>query len=89
MATVYKVRNKNTGLYSKGGSYNGWSAQGKTFDTLGKLRSFITRSLNSNYARQFVPEFEIEEYEVRHTSTKQVHEIIDPKKLFGMIAKEY
>jgi hypothetical protein len=88
MTTVYKVRNKKTGLYSKGGSYD-WSAQGKTFDTLGKLRSFITRSLNSNYARQFVPEFEIEEYEVRHISTKQVHEVIDPKKLFGMIAKEY
>jgi hypothetical protein len=88
MVIHYKVRNKNTGLYSTGGSY-GWSKQGKTFDTLGKLRSFLTRCFNSNYARQFIAEFEIEEFEVRHSATKGVHEVMDPKKLFGLISKEY
>ena len=29
----YKIRNKVTGLYSKGTSYNQWNAKGKTFDT--------------------------------------------------------
>jgi hypothetical protein len=89
MVIHYKVRNKTTGLYSKGTCHNGWSKQGKTFDTLGKLRSFLTRCFNSNYARQFIAEFEIEEFEVRHSATKGVHEVMDPKKLFGLISKEY
>lgn len=89
MITVYKVRNKNTGLYSKGTGYNEWHKVGKTFDTLGKLRSFITRTFNSNYAKQFVSEFEIEEYEVRCVGTKQVHEVMDPKKLMAMLSKDY
>lgn len=45
---VYKIRNKETGLYSKGGSsnYKIWTATGKTWSSLGDvkkhLRQFIT-----------------------------------------------
>ena len=89
MIIHYKVRHRVTGLYTKGTLYNQWHKVGKTFDTLGKLRSFITRTFNSNYAKQFVSEFEIEEYEVRCVSTKQVHEVMDPKKLMAMLSKDY
>lgn len=85
----YKIRHKTTGLYSKGTCYNEWNTTGKTWNTLGKLRSFLTRTFNNDYLRQFVPDYEVIELEVRHTGTKQVHEMIDPKKLIGLLAKDY
>ena len=89
MEIHYKVRNKTTGLYSKGTSYNEWAKIGKTFSTLGKLRSFLTRCFNSSYMREFISEFEIVELEVRERGTKDVHEVMDPKKILTLLSKEY
>ena len=89
MITVYKVRNKSTGLYSKGTGYNEWHKVGKTYDTLGKLRSFLTRCFGDEYMRKFMPDFEIVEIEVREGAVKQVHEVMDPKKLLGLLSKDY
>ena len=77
----YKIRNKITGLYSKGTSYNQWEAKGKTFDTIGKLRSYITRCRKDDYMSKFIGDFEIVEFEVMQVAVKEVSDIIDPKKL--------
>ena len=42
---VYKIRNKETGLFKKGGGYYlpemGWSKSGKTWSSLGALKNHI------------------------------------------------
>ena len=47
---VYKVRHAETKLFRRAGTYTFWDSVGKTWDTIGKLRSMITTALNSNYA---------------------------------------
>ena len=89
MEIHYKVRNKTTGLYSKGTAYNEWAKIGKTYTTLGKLRSFLTRCFNSDYMRQYINEFEIVELEVRERGSKDVHEVMDPKKILTLLSKVY
>lgn len=88
MITHYKVRHKVTGWYNKGTLYNQWHKVGKTYDTLGKLRAFLTRCFNDDYMRKFIPEFEIVELQVREGAVKDVHEVIDPKKLLGLLSKK-
>lgn len=85
----YKIRHKTTRLYSKGTCYNEWNTTGKTWNTLGKLRSFLTRCFNSSYMREFISEFEIVELEVRERGSKDVHEVMDPKKILTLLSKEY
>jgi hypothetical protein len=51
----YKIRNKRTGLFSKGGDSANcggvfWSSNGKTWGTLGHLMSHLTQYVEFNYA---------------------------------------
>lgn len=78
----YKVRNKSTGLYHKGGVYAIWSKTGKTWDTLGKLRAMLTMNINNGTA---MSDWEIIEYEVVEKNVKSVTETVDPKKLIQFI----
>lgn len=39
---VYKIRRKSDGLYSKGGSSPTFSKNGKTWNTIGQLKSHLT-----------------------------------------------
>lgn len=87
MATHYKVRHKVTGEYSKGTLYNQWGKDGKTYSTLGKLRAYLTRCFNDDYMRKYIGDFEIVEFE--ETAVKDVHEVMDPKKLLGLLSKDY
>lgn len=81
----YKIRNKRTGLYHKGGSYNVWNKSGKTWDTLGKLRAMLTMTLNNEYRSSDISDWEVIEFEVTEKAVKQVHEVIDPKKLMKFL----
>lgn len=83
----YKVRRKgsNPPEYSKGTMYRQWSTKGKTFDTLGKLRSFLTRCIHDEYMAKTMHEFEIVELEVRVHSVKEVHEIVKPEKIMELL----
>ena len=83
----YKVRRKGSTppVYSKGTMYRQWSTKGKTFDTLGKLRSFLTRCMHDEYMLKTMHEFEIVELEVRVQSVKEVHEIVKPEKLIELL----
>ena len=83
----YKVRKKGSipPVYSKGTMYRQWSGKGKTFDTLGKLRSFLTRCIHDEYMAKTVHEFEIVELEVSVLNVKEVHEIVKPEKLIELL----
>jgi hypothetical protein len=83
----YKVRKKGSdpAEYSKGTMYRQWSTKGKTFDTLGKLRSFLTRCMHDDYMLKTMHEFEIVELEVRVHNVKEVHEIVKLEKLVELL----
>lgn len=85
----YKIRKRSDPeLFSKGTMYNQWDKKGKTFDTLGKLRSYITRCMNEHsYMSKFVGEFQIVELEVRETAVKELVDIVDPKKVWDLLKK--
>lgn len=83
----YKIRHRVTKLYSKGTSYNQWSDKGKTFDTIGKLRSYITRCMNDDYMRKFLGDFEVVEFTVQQTAIKGLHEIVKPEKIMELLKR--
>ena len=87
--THYKIRRRGIWPveYSKGTGYNQWSAKGKTFDTIGKLRSYITRCMNDDYMRKFLSEFEIIELTVQETAVKELHEIVKPEKIMDLLKR--
>jgi hypothetical protein len=39
---AYKIYNPKTGLFSNGGSYSRWNKYGKTWNTIGQIKSHIT-----------------------------------------------
>ncbi|OPZ37797.1 MAG: hypothetical protein BWY99_01801 [Synergistetes bacterium ADurb.BinA166] len=78
--TLFKVRDKKTGLYSSGGHCPDWSANGKTWNTLRSVRSHISFYLSNQYPgeRKRLPaKWEI--VEIR-TDVVQVHPI-EPSKI--------
>lgn len=46
---AYKIRDKNTGLFSRGGSYNYdiWSKNGKTWANIGHVKSHLRQFFDS------------------------------------------
>jgi hypothetical protein len=85
METHYKIRHRSTKLYSKGTSYNSWSEKGKTFDTIGKLRSYITRCMRDDYMRKFLGDFEIIELQVQQVAVKELVDIVKPEKVMELL----
>lgn len=90
----YKIRNKNTGEFSKGGSRLNstgdveWSKQGKTWDTLGKLRQHLNLHLSDpgyKFKQTNMSHWEVVEYHVVEQPAKGVHEVLDPKKIVEML----
>lgn len=95
----YKIRHKVTGNFCRGSSYANaagnnsyWTKTGKTWDTLGKLRAFITMHLRKVGYNGYVinegtnmADWEVIEYKVIETDAKGIHEIIDPKKLIQLL----
>lgn len=83
----YKVRKRGEWpeQFSKGTLYYQWSTKGKTFDTIGKLRSYITRCMNDSYMRKYLHEFEVVEYEVRQVAVKDLSEIVKPEKIMELL----
>lgn len=89
MTTIhYKIRKRSDpDLFSKGTSYNQWDRKGKTFDTIGKLRSFITRCMNDDYMAKTLHEFQIVEFEVRESAVKELIDIVKPEKVWDLLKK--
>ena len=98
MTTFYKIRYKDDPeKYIKGTpAYQSFDKSGRTFQTLGQLRTFLTGVMNedSNYSkyhagehRNRVANWEIVELEVTEKDVKAVHEVITAKKLKEMLMK--
>lgn len=88
MTSYYKIRHKlKKELYRK--SDGTWNKSGKIYDTLGKLKAAITMQLNygSDTVRQDLNNWEIVEYQFVVKDIKQVHEVIDPKKIWALLKK--
>lgn len=67
---LYKIRNKETGLYSTGGSIPRWTKVGKSWNNLAHLNSHLTayysRPYHAEYNNSEVVEFEVTEKNAIH-----------------------
>jgi hypothetical protein len=84
---VYKVRHAETKLFRQAGVYTRWSSVGKTWDTLGKLRTMITCSLNTDYNNNDFGNWQVVEYEVVEHAVRPLHEMVTANKLMEMLKK--
>lgn len=97
MTTFYKIRYKDDPeKYIKGTPmYQSFDKTGRTFQSLGQLRTFLTSVMNTDarYSkydgdhRNRVSNWEIVELEVTEKAVKGVHEVITAKKLKELIMK--
>lgn len=78
----YKLRSqKNPELFRKtDGSFN---TSGKVYDTLGKLRSFLTTHIRNQ--KGLPADLEVVEYEVKEVSIKRLDEVITKDRLLELI----
>lgn len=86
--TYYKIRSRqNPELYRKADGT--WNKSGKVYDTIGKLRSLLTRTINNQYegGRNRIGDWEIVEYEVRESQVKSVNDMIRPDQLVKLLKK--
>jgi hypothetical protein len=90
---IYKIRHKETGKFLKGtptyhsydNAYHSYDNDGRIFQTLGELRSFLTAILKYEHTRGRVAVWDIIEYELTENSVKGVHEVIKPEQLIKML----
>lgn len=84
----YKIRKKSDpNLYRLAGMDPRWNKSGKTWDTLGKLRSMITMIINNRYRHEDIGDWEVVEFEVSEVSAKDVHEVISPENLKKLLMR--
>ena len=83
---VYKIRNKNNRELFLSGTptYHSWDKAGRLFQTIGKLRAFLTNSLKGSAN---IGNWDIVEYELTENSCKGVHEMIKPEQLIKMLKR--
>jgi hypothetical protein len=85
---VYKVRHAETKLYRTAGVRTYWNRVGKTWDTLGKLRTMITCAITDDRSSKHdFSNWEVVEYEVIEQNVRPVHEMITANKLLELIKK--
>lgn len=78
----YKLRSRtNPELFRKAdGSFN---KTGKVYDTLGKLRTFLTTHIR--YQKGLPADLEVVEYEVKETAVKRLDEVITKDRFLELI----
>lgn len=78
----YKLRSRtNPEMFRKAdGSFN---KTGKVYDTLGKLRSFLTTHIR--YQKGLPADLEVVEYEVTEVSVKRLDEVITKDRFLELI----
>lgn len=83
---VYKIRNKNNPEKFLTGTptYHSWDKTGRMFQTLGKLRTFLTNAVKVS---KNMGEWDIIEYELTEVSAKSAHEMIKPEQLIKMLTR--
>lgn len=87
----YKIRKKSdpTQFVKGTARYHGYDKDGRIFQKIGHLRSFLTQAMNyrSEYFRPDIGDWEIVELEMVIKETKNIHEIITAKKLKELIMR--
>jgi hypothetical protein len=85
----YKIRDKNKGLFVKGTPmYISYDGTGRIFQKMGRLRSFLTGVMYRTYGAPVdFNDWEIVELEMVVKDTKQVIDVIDPKKIVKILAR--
>ncbi|MNH66463.1 hypothetical protein D3C73_184940 [compost metagenome] len=78
---VFKIRNKETGLFSKGGTntYNLWSKEGKSWSNIGHLKNHLNQFLNRWCKENPYENAEIVEVEINYDTCMRV----DVNELFN------
>ena len=92
MTAYYKIRHKETKLYVKGTpTYHSYDGTGRIFQKLGQLRAFLTGVMNCQYGQYGrdvnLGDWEIIELEMVIKDTKQVIDVVDPKKIVEILAR--
>lgn len=73
-------------MYVKGTPvYHGYDKNGRVFQSMGALRSFITNVMNNTYRNNDVTDWQVVEYEMQVRDIREVHEIIKPEKLVKLL----
>lgn len=76
----YKIRDKNTGLYSTGGAYPHWSAVGKMWSGIGPLKNHFNVIKDYKGRGYYKQDIEIVEYEYVELAVHTVDELLAVKK---------
>jgi len=86
---VYKIRKKDyIKKYITGTpTYYSWDNTGRMFQTIGKLRAFLTGFMKNSSRRIDLGDIEVVEYELVEASAKDLHEIIKPEKIMELLRK--
>ena len=87
----YKLRSKaNPDLYVRGTPvYMSYDQQGRIFQKIGQLRTFLTACINMKHGSRDVTEWEVVELELKELSAKEVIDIIKPEKVLALLKKDY
>jgi len=78
MNEIWKIRNKDTGLYNKGGKQNYrdlWVRDGKTWNSLGKLRMHMHN--NKKFYNENADQIEIVQFELDEKQKIECRDVID------------
>lgn len=86
---LYKIRHRETGLYSTGGQWPSWTRSGKTWTTLGTLRSHLAQHLGDKRHRRAtdMSQWQVVEIEVREVAHHDVHSILSSKQMLKLLTK--
>ena len=61
---IYKIRHKETGLFSTGGTTPRWTKRGKIWTSNGSVRSHLRQFREPYYNTEIPEEWEVIEYEI-------------------------
>lgn len=92
---IFKIRNKDTGLFFKGGTYFPsvdstsshyyWDAHGATWISIGGLRKTLN-AIIQKYGTQ--DSWEIVEFDLVESSAKPMIDYINPQKIVDALSKK-
>ena len=96
MEKIYKIRDKSTGLFSKGGTLGEFNKKGKIWKVAGHVRSHLKQFEHTGYRDKEnrllanISNWEIVEYEIVEIQTTDLFIFIsddDPKLEYDLISK--
>lgn len=85
---LFKIRDKNTGLFSTGGMYPSWTTKGKTWNGMGPLKSHLNQFMKSkNYSKERFNQIPDNWEVVKIKFIEENVEILKAKDLYPLVIK--